>query len=46
MLRKNGLRFVVREADETRVVKVEIKVEGETPEPPKVSADDHAGESI
>ena len=46
VLRKNGLRFVVREADETRVVKVEIKVEGETPEPPKVSADDHAGESI
>ncbi|CAN5311819.1 hypothetical protein BH09MYX1_BH09MYX1_58240 [soil metagenome] len=46
VLRKNGLRFVVREADETRVVKVEIKVEGETPEPPKVSSDDHAGESV
>ncbi len=46
VLRKDGLRFVVREADETRVVKVEVKVEGETPEPPKASADDHAGESI
>ena len=46
VLRRHGLRFVVREADETRVVKVEIKIEGETPEPPKVSADDHAGESI
>jgi CBS domain containing-hemolysin-like protein len=47
VLRKDGLRFVVREADETRVVKVEIKVEGtETPEPPKTSPDDHAGESI
>jgi putative hemolysin len=46
VLRKDGLRFVVRESDDTRVVKVEIKVEGETPEPPKAKEAGHAGESV